>query len=75
MHTAYRSPAITLASLPSADLHSDLLIIPVFSDDDFTDEATLDAASGGEVSRARTRGELTGKLYEALATSTSFTSW
>jgi leucyl aminopeptidase len=75
MHTAYRSPAITLTSQPSADLHSDLLIIPVFSDDDFTDEATLDAASGGEVSRARTRGELTGKLYEALATSTSFNSW
>ena len=30
MHTAYRSPAITLTSQPSQDLHADLLIIPVF---------------------------------------------
>ena len=31
MHTAYRSPAITLTSQPSPDLHADLLIIPVFT--------------------------------------------
>jgi len=71
MHTAYRSPAITLTSQPSADLQSDLLVIPVFSDDDFSDENALDASSGGEVSRARARGELTGKPYEQLATSLS----
>jgi leucyl aminopeptidase len=64
-----------LTSQPSADLHADLLIIPVFADDDFSDESALDAASGGEVSRARARGELTGKLYDVLATPTSFTSW
>jgi leucyl aminopeptidase len=75
MHTAYRSPAITLAAQSSADLHTDLLVIPVFSDDDFADEPTLDAASGGEVQRARSRGELTGKVYEVLATSTSLTNW
>ena len=38
-------------------------------------KATLDAASGGEVSRARARGELTGKLYEVLATATSSANW
>jgi leucyl aminopeptidase len=75
MHTAYRSPAITLTSQPSPDLHTDLLIIPVFADDDFADHATLDAASGGEVQRARERGELTGKLYDVLATATSSTGW
>ena len=75
MHTAYRSPAITLTSQRSADLHADLLIIPVFADDDFGDEATLDAASGGEVQRARARGDLTGKLFEALAVATSFADW
>ena len=66
---------MTLASQPSADVQSDLLIIPVFSDDDFTDEATLDAASGGEVKRARSRGELTGKPYEVVVTSTTFSNW
>jgi len=75
MHIAYRSPAITLTSQPCADLQTDLLVIPVFIDDDFSDERTLDAASGGEVSRARARGELTGKLYEALATATSSSNW
>jgi leucyl aminopeptidase len=75
MHTAYRSPAITLTAQPSADLHTDLLVIPVFTDDDFSDEGTLDAASGGEISRARSRGELTGKPYDVLAISTSFTNW
>ena len=75
MHTAYRSPAITLTSQPSADLQSDLLVIPVFTDDDFADEGALDAASGGEVSRARERGELTGKLYEQLAIATSLANW
>jgi leucyl aminopeptidase len=75
MHTAYRSPAITLTSQSSADLHADLLVIPVFADDDFSDEAALDAASGGEVSRARARAELTGKPCEVLAIGTSFTNW
>jgi leucyl aminopeptidase len=75
MHTAYRSPAITLSSQSSADLQTDLLVIPVFIDDDFSDEGTLDAASGGEVSRARARGELTGKLYEQLTTSTALGHW
>jgi leucyl aminopeptidase len=75
MHTAHRSPAITLTAQPSADLHTDLLIIPVFADDDLKDEGVLDAASGGEVSRARSRGELTGKLYDVLALATSFTNW
>jgi leucyl aminopeptidase len=64
-----------LTAQPSADLHTDLLVIPVFTDDDFSDEDTLDAASGGEISRARSRGELTGKPYDVLAIGTSFTNW
>jgi leucyl aminopeptidase len=75
MDSAYRSPAITPTTKPSADLHADLLVIPVFLDDDFADETGLDAASGGEVARARARGELTGKPFEVLATATSFTNW
>jgi leucyl aminopeptidase len=67
MHTAYRSPAITLTSQPAPDLHADLLIIPAFTDDSFDDEAALDGASGGEVTLARSRGDLTGKLYDVFA--------
>jgi leucyl aminopeptidase len=67
MHTAYRSPAIALTSQSSTDLHADLLIIPAFTDDSFDDEAALDGASGGEVTLAKSRGDLTGKLYEVFA--------
>ena len=75
MHTAYRSPAITLTSQPSADLNADLLIFPVFTDDDFGDEAGLDAASGGEVLRAKVRGDLTGKLFDVFAATTISANW
>jgi leucyl aminopeptidase len=75
MQTVHRPPAITLTTQPSAELHADLLVIPVFSDDDLADEAGLDQASGGEITRARARGELTGKLYEVVAAPTASTSW
>jgi len=75
MHTAYRSPAIALTAQSSADLQSDLVVIPVFTDDDLSDECTLDEASGGEVSRARARGELTGKLFDVLPIATSSSNW
>jgi leucyl aminopeptidase len=75
MHTAYRSPAIALTSQPSADLHADLVVIPVFTDDDFADESTLDGASGGEVQRAKARGDLTGKPFEVLAAATMSANW
>ena len=75
MDTAYRSPALTLTARPSGDLHTDLLVIPVFTDDDLADEAGLDRASAGEVTRARERGEFTGKPFEVLITATSFSDW
>jgi len=75
MHTAHRSPAITLTARPSGDLQTDLLVIPIFADDDLADEAGLDRASGGEVTRARERGELTGKPFDALVMATSFSDW
>jgi leucyl aminopeptidase len=75
MHNAYRSPAIALTARSTGELQADLLIIPVFTDDDFADETGLDRATGGEVTRARERGELTGKPYEVFAASTTSTDW
>ena len=40
-------------------------------DDEFVDEPDLDRASGGEIGRARARGEFTGKPYEVLVTALS----
>jgi leucyl aminopeptidase len=54
-----------------AEVEADLLVIPSFTDDDLSDEPDLDRASGGEVTRARSRGELKGNPYEVIATTLS----
>jgi leucyl aminopeptidase len=71
MQTAYNTPPLTLTGSPAAELDADLLVIPSFVDDEFADESDLDRASGGEVGRARARGEFTGKPYEVLVTALS----
>jgi leucyl aminopeptidase len=64
MRTAYTTPEIALTARPTGELDVDLLIIPVFEQDDLADEPGLDTAAGGEISQARSRGELTGKLFD-----------
>src|SRR5215813_5511076 len=71
--TAYRSPALSAHAQPANEISADLLVVPIFADDDLADEPGLDAATGGELGRARQRGEFTGKPYETLAVATS--SW
>jgi leucyl aminopeptidase len=71
MQTAYRTPPLSLTGNPAAELDVDLLVIPAFVDDDFVDEPDLDRASGGEIGRARARGEFTGKPYEVLVVALS----
>ena len=68
MHTVHTTPAITLTSRASRDIDADLLVFPVFEDDDLADEAGLDEASGGDIGRARQRGEITGKAFELYFT-------
>ena len=75
MHTAYRTPAVALSARAAGDIETDLLVIPVFEDDDFADEGGLDAASGGEVARARARQELRGKPFELFVTAVGATGW
>ena len=68
MMTVHQTPAVALTTKASRDIETDLLVVPVFEDDTLTDEADLDGASGGEVARARTRGELMGKPFDLLFT-------
>jgi len=68
MLTVHQTPAIALTTKASRDIETDLLVVPVFEDDTLTDEADLDGASGGEVARARARGELTGKAFDLVFT-------
>src|SRR5687768_10052301 len=73
MHIAHRTPAVALTARPTGDLETDLLVIPVFEDDDLADLTGLDAATGGELARARARQELRGKPFELFFT--GVTGW
>ncbi len=75
MHTVYKTPAVTATTRPTRDLDAELLVIPVFEDDDLNGERDLDRASGGEYSGARKRGAFAGKLYEQLVTPISGDRW
>src|SRR5688500_15449862 len=69
MRTAFTTPDIALTARPAGELDADLLVIPVFEDDDLADLPDLDAAASGEISQARSRGEFKGKLFDLFTTS------
>ncbi len=75
MHTVHRTPAVSVTAAATRDLDADLLVIPVFEDDDLADEPGLDAATGGEIARARARGEFTGKPFELFLAATGHDGW
>ena len=54
-------PEVRCVSTPPAQTECDLIGLPVFEDDELNDLEGLDAAAGGELSRARARGEFRGK--------------
>ena len=75
MHIVHKTPAVSVTAKATRDLAADLLIIPVFEDDDLTDEEGLDRASGGEYARAKNRGEFQGKAFEQLSTPIEDDTW
>jgi leucyl aminopeptidase len=75
MQTVHSVPAVALNTASAGQGSSELLVIPVFEQDDLGDVAGLDAATGGEVSRARTSGEFRGKLYELFFTPAGREGW
>src|SRR5436190_8689616 len=75
MQTVHKTPAVTVTARKTRDLDADLLIIPVFEDDNLSDEPDLDRASGGEYCGARQRREFTGKPFEQLVTPLGGDGW
>jgi leucyl aminopeptidase len=68
MQTVHQTPTVALTSRPSRDIDTDLLVVTVFEEDDLANEAGLDEATGGEIGRARARGEFTGKAFDLFVT-------
>jgi leucyl aminopeptidase len=75
MQIVHKTPRLTASARPTAELDSELLVFPAFEDDDFGDDPQLDAASGGEVGRARARGEFKARLYESLFVGGDAAGW
>jgi leucyl aminopeptidase len=75
MQTVHSVPAVSLNTAPAAQSSTELLVIPVFEQDDLQDVSGLDGATGGEVSRAQTSGEFRGKLYELFFTPAARQGW
>jgi leucyl aminopeptidase len=69
LRTVHTTPDVALTSRATADIDADVLVIPVFEDDDLKDADGVDSASGGEIGRARARGEFKGKAFDTLAAS------
>jgi leucyl aminopeptidase len=75
MQMVHAVPAVSLAATRPSESTSDLLVIPVFEQDDLDDIEGLDAATNGEIGRARQRGEHRGKLYELFVTPAGCNGW
>ncbi len=58
-----------------AEVDTDLLVIPVFEDDELADVGELDFATGHEISRARNSEEFKGNPYEIFLTSIVDSRW
>jgi leucyl aminopeptidase len=75
MQTAHKTPSLTVTTRAAADSESDLLVIPVFEQDDLADVPGLDEAAQGEISRARQSGEFRGKAFELFLTPAGQNGW
>ena len=59
----------------SAEVDTELIVVPVCETDDLSDTSDLDLATGGEVTRARTSGEFQGKPYEVFLAGVVDPTW
>jgi leucyl aminopeptidase len=69
------SSSISCTGAPIQTIDVDLLIIPWFEGDDPAAVPELDAASGGEISRAIGSKEFSGRAYDFFVSTTRDSSW
>ena len=71
--TAASQIACAFASLSTLD--ADLLLVPWFQDEVPSGVPGLDAATGGEIARARAAGEFAGRLFDVFIAQTADAAW
>src|SRR5581483_6459887 len=73
---AETTPEFTATCEAPERLRVDMLFVPLFQDDDeLSDIAGLDAATGGEIARARARGEFRARPFEFFLTRVVDNRW
>ena len=75
MPAATTPPQMTCLRAPLPAVEADLIVIPWFEDDGAGGGPGVDAATGGDVARALTSREFSGKLYELFVTAITDGSW
>ena len=75
MRKTYPEPSVRGLTAMPADVDCDLLVIPVHEGDDLSDLEGLDAATGGEVSRARASREFRPKPNTLFITRLGEPGW
>src|SRR5579884_1756286 len=70
-----RRPSIAVVASPLDVVETDLLIVPWFEGDPIDPAAGLDMATGGDVGRALSSGEFTGRLYDLFVTKIVDEKW
>jgi leucyl aminopeptidase len=75
MRSAYQTPEVALSARRPPKLDADLLVIPAFEGAAASDDAWIDEACDGALSRARTGGEFRGKLYDVFVTPVTADGW
>ena len=68
-------PTIDVPGLSPAELECDLLVVPVYQDDDLDDLKGLDQASAGEINRARSTNEFRPKPDEIFVSRLGGDGW
>jgi leucyl aminopeptidase len=75
MPSAYTTPEVALSARQPDELEADLLVVPIFEGSSAGDEALLDEACGGAISRARASSEFRGKLYDVFPIPVTAQGW
>jgi leucyl aminopeptidase len=75
MRSAYKTPELALSARRPDELDADLLVIPIFEGAAAGEDAWLDDACDGALTRARTGGEFRGKLYDVFITPVTAPGW
>ena len=69
------APVISVIGPPAGRIAADLLIVPVFEDDDLADLPELEPATDGTLTNARRTGAVSGKLYQTWVGALGAPNW